>query len=88
LQRDGVEVVALTPSPDSVALPEAAQGDRRRALLIGTEGAGLRRESIALADVRVRIPMTQGPDSLNAAAATAVALYAFGPSSASPRPLA
>jgi tRNA G18 (ribose-2'-O)-methylase SpoU len=88
LQATGVEVVALTPAPDSVELPVAAQKSARRALLIGTEGAGLRQQTIDLADVRVRIPMSPGPDSLNAAAATAVALYAFGPSSASPRPLA
>jgi tRNA G18 (ribose-2'-O)-methylase SpoU len=88
LQRSGIQVVALTPAPDSLDLAEAAQITRPRALLIGTEGAGLRQASIDLADVRVRIPMRPGPDSLNAAAATAVALYAFGPSSASPRPLA
>jgi tRNA G18 (ribose-2'-O)-methylase SpoU len=88
LQREGVEVVALTPDGDSIDLPVAASGPHRRALLIGTEGAGLDAESIAQADVRVRIPMSPGPDSLNAAAATAIALYAFGPSSASPSSLA
>lgn len=88
LQQDGLQVVALTPAPDSIDLPVAASRTHRRALLIGTEGAGLRQRSIDLADVRVRIPMSPGPDSLNAAAATAVALYAFGPSSATGRPLA
>jgi tRNA G18 (ribose-2'-O)-methylase SpoU len=88
LQRSGVEVIALTPSADAVDLRAAASRPARRALLIGTEGEGLQPATIALADLRVRIPMAVGPDSLNAAAATAVALYAFGPSSASSGSLA
>ncbi len=78
----GLQLVALTPAADALELPDVARVKRPRAVLVGTEGAGLRPESIAAADVRVRIPMTLGPDSLNAAAATAVALYAFGPSGA------
>jgi len=81
-QNLGFEVVALTPAADSVPLSVAAAAPRRRLLLVGTEGAGLTQGAISAADVKARIPMAPGPDSLNVAAATAVSLYAFGPSSA------
>ena len=51
-----------------VAWPE------RVALVVGAEGPGLRRETIARAGLRVRIPMASGVDSLNVAMATGVAL--------------
>lgn len=49
------------------------------ALLVGSEGAGLTPEALALADSRVYIPMQGGVQSLNAAAAAAVLLYALAP---------
>jgi tRNA G18 (ribose-2'-O)-methylase SpoU len=48
-------------------------------VLLGTEGDGLPQELAARADVRVRIPMGGGVDSLNVAAASAIALYALRP---------
>jgi tRNA G18 (ribose-2'-O)-methylase SpoU len=50
---------------------------KRDALLLGTEGDGLTRRALEAADVRVRIPMDAGVDSLNVAAAAAVAFYAL-----------
>jgi tRNA G18 (ribose-2'-O)-methylase SpoU len=82
LHEVGIECVAMTPHADALPLPEAAASTRPRAILVGTEGAGLSNSALETADMWVRIPMSEGPDSLNAAAATAVALYAFGPSSA------
>ena len=50
----------------------------RVALLLGAEGPGLSDAALAAADLRVRIPMEAGVDSLNVAAAAAVAFYAIG----------
>ncbi|MEE0345013.1 MAG: TrmH family RNA methyltransferase, partial [Adlercreutzia sp.] len=47
------------------------------ALLFGTEGEGLSPATIARCDYTVRIPMAHGVDSLNVAASSAVAFYAF-----------
>ena len=54
----------------------------RVALLIGSEGPGLSASWLAAADARVRIPMHAGIDSLNVAAAAAIALYVAGRPSA------
>ncbi len=77
LLRDaGMSVLALTPAPDAVPLdalpPERL---RRCALLLGAEGPGLSRRWVEAADTAVRIPMAHGVDSLNAAAAAAVACW-------------
>ena len=53
----------------------------RRAVLLGTEGDGLPGDLAARADLRVRIPMAGGVDSLNVAAASAIALFALQPAS-------
>ena len=50
----------------------------RAALLLGAEGPGLSAAALAAADLTVRIPMSAGVDSLNVAAAAAVAFYALG----------
>ena len=63
---------------DSVGLDElAADPPERLALVLGTEGDGLSRRTIAAVDVTVRIPMAGGVDSLNVAAAGAVAAWAL-----------
>ena len=49
----------------------------RLCLVVGTEGAGLSRRWLEQADAVVSIPMSHGVDSLNVAAATAVACYAL-----------
>jgi tRNA G18 (ribose-2'-O)-methylase SpoU len=71
----GWQVVALTPAPDAVDIGAAAPSPGPRALLLGTEGAGLPASLLARADLRVRIPMAGGIDSLNVAAASAIALH-------------
>jgi tRNA G18 (ribose-2'-O)-methylase SpoU len=75
----GFTTMALTPSPDATALTALMAAPGPRAVLLGTEGEGLPAELAARADLRVRIPMTSGVDSLNVAAASAIALYALNP---------
>ena len=68
----------LTPGPTAVDMQDLRLGPRDRvALLLGTEGDGLSDAALAQADLRVRIPMAAGVDSLNVAAAAAVACYAI-----------
>lgn len=73
----GFRLLALTPAADAVPLAEAvaATRGRRCALLLGTEGDGLSARWSQAADVRVRIPMSRGVDSLNVSAAAAIACY-------------
>ncbi len=79
LQEAGLTVLALTPSADAVPLDSLAPERLRRcALLLGAEGPGLSRRWLDTADVAVRIPMSHGIDSLNAAAAAAVACWVVG----------
>ncbi len=70
-------VVALTPAADAVPLAAAGLAGRRVALLLGAEGPGLTAEALRAADLRVRIPMATGVDSLNVATAAAVAFHAL-----------
>ena len=56
----------------------------RCALLLGAEGPGLSPAALAAADLAVRIPMARGVDSLNVAAAAAVAFYAVAHPPANP----
>ena len=69
----GYILVALTPRADAVDI--ASVEARRVALLVGHESDGLGRPALSSADVAARIPMAPGVDSLNAAAASAVALH-------------
>ncbi|TDN93030.1 RNA methyltransferase [Microbacterium sp. BK668] len=72
----GFELAALALSEDAVALDEfAASAPYRVALLLGAEGDGLSRRALAAADRVVTIPMAGGVDSLNVAAAAAVAMW-------------
>jgi tRNA G18 (ribose-2'-O)-methylase SpoU len=78
LRREGFTLAALALEDDSVTLREfAATAPERVALLLGTEGDGLRPATLAQADASVLIPMAHAVDSLNVAAATAVACYAL-----------
>ena len=74
LRARGFTVVALTPDPDALAIDEL-EPPRRVALLLGDEGYGLSPAAQAICDVRVRIPMASGADSLNVATAAAIALH-------------
>jgi tRNA G18 (ribose-2'-O)-methylase SpoU len=79
LAAAGMRTIALTPDP---AAPPLEEVDRSQplALLLGAEGPGLEPATIAAADIRARIPMADGVDSLNVAATAAVALHALRPS--------
>jgi tRNA G18 (ribose-2'-O)-methylase SpoU len=72
----GFTVLALTPAPDAVPLQRLTGPQRERpALLLGAEGPGLSGKALAASDVPVQIPMRRGVDSLNVAAAAAVAFW-------------
>jgi tRNA G18 (ribose-2'-O)-methylase SpoU len=78
LRAAGFVLAALTPGEASTDIADvAAAGHERLALLLGTEGPGLSPAVLAEADVRVRIPLAAGVDSLNVAAAAAIAFYAL-----------
>jgi tRNA G18 (ribose-2'-O)-methylase SpoU len=72
----GFTVLALTPAADARPIQTLDARQRGRpALLLGAEGPGLSRAALAASDLRVAIPMHRGVDSLNVAAAAAVAFY-------------
>jgi tRNA G18 (ribose-2'-O)-methylase SpoU len=80
LREHGFTVAALALTPSAVPLDRLAeQPPDRLALVLGTEGDGLSDLALAEADLAVRIPMAGGVDSLNVAAAAAVALWATRP---------
>ena len=72
----GFRTAAMALSDDSITLDDAVlKREPRLALIMGTEGDGLSREAITTADYVVRIPMQHNVDSLNVAAAAAVAFW-------------
>lgn len=76
LRSCGFQTAALALSDDSVSIddPRLREADRL-AMVLGTEGDGLAASTIANCDWTVRIPMAHGVDSLNVAAASAVAFW-------------
>ncbi|MFI6784346.1 TrmH family RNA methyltransferase [Micromonospora sp. NPDC050276] len=75
----GFTVLAMTPAPDAVPIQRLTPAQRERAaLLLGAEGPGLTAAAQAASDVRVVVPMRRGVDSLNVAAAAAVAFWELG----------
>lgn len=77
LRDNGFRLLAMTPNPAAQLLAEAMgelRGDRV-AVLVGAEGPGLTERAMWASDVRVRIPMSRGTDSLNVATAAALAFY-------------
>ncbi len=86
VREAGFVTVAMALDPRAVSLEHAARviaegrEHARIALLLGTEGAGLSQRWMDAADLVVRIPMSAGVDSLNVAAAAAIACYRLGPS--------
>ena len=76
LHRQGFEVLALTPTAaEPLTVPRRAA---KVAVLLGSEADGLTRAALAAAHKAVRIPMRPGIDSLNAAAAAAIAFATVG----------
>lgn len=76
LHAEGFTTAAMALTDDSVSIDhEALKTQERLAIIMGTEGDGLAQEVIHAADYVVRIPMAHGVDSLNVAAAAAVAFW-------------
>ena len=79
LSAMGFRTAAMALSDDSVALDDPRLGEEERlAVILGSEGPGLRQGTIDGSDYVVKIPMAHGVDSLNVAAASAVAFWVLG----------
>jgi tRNA G18 (ribose-2'-O)-methylase SpoU len=76
LREDGWAVLGLSPGATQTLQSVSSElRGRRTALVVGHEGEGLTAEALAACGADARIPMAVGTDSLNAATATAIALY-------------
>ena len=77
LRDKGFRLLALTPDPAASTLAEAMSdvGDEKVGIMVGAEGPGLTERAMRASDLRVRIPMSRGTDSLNVATAAALAFY-------------
>lgn len=79
LQKLGFKTAAMALSDDSISIDDPRLRDEEKlAIILGTEGDGLASSTIADCDYTVRIPMSHGVDSLNVAAASAVAFWELG----------
>ena len=75
----GYKTVALALTDDSVSIDDPVLvKEEKLAVILGTEGEGLMDKTIELCDYTVKIPMSHGVDSLNVAAASAVAFWQLG----------
>ncbi|WP_053688807.1 TrmH family RNA methyltransferase, partial [Streptomyces sp. WM6372] len=80
VREAGYRILAMTPSPKATPLDQVPpERFERSAIMLGSEGHGLSTYALRAADEWVRIPMAEGIDSLNVAAASAVAFYATRP---------
>lgn len=78
VRRAGFTLIAMTPAPDAVPLPELTAAQRARpAILLGAEGPGLSRAALGASDIRAAIPMHNDVDSLNVATAAAIVFWEF-----------
>lgn len=79
LKEEGFKTAAMALKEDTVSIdaPELLKEDKL-AVILGTEGDGLADSTIADCDYTVKIPMMHGVDSLNVAAASAVAFWELG----------
>ncbi len=79
LRDRGVTTIGLTPEPNAIDISNVQiQPIERRALVLGAERSGLSELTLAQCMLHVNIPMISGIDSLNVAAAAAVACYTLG----------
>ncbi len=75
----GFRTAAMALTDDSVSIADPAlMSEEKLAIILGTEGNGLSANTIAQCDYTVKIPMSHGVDSLNVAAASAVAFWQLG----------
>lgn len=80
LKDAGFTCAAMALTDDSVSLDDARlKKIDRLAIFMGTEGAGLKAQTVKKSDLAIRIPMAHGVDSLNVAAASAVAFWQLCP---------
>lgn len=76
LRALGFKTAAMALSDKSVSIDDRdLMAEEKLAIILGTEGNGLKKETIAICDYTVKIPMSHGVDSLNVAAAGAVAFW-------------
>ena len=76
LRSLGFKTASMALSDNSVSIDDKGlAGEERLAIILGTEGDGLSKDTIAKTDYTVKIPMSHGVDSLNVAAAGAVAFW-------------
>lgn len=76
LRGKGYKTVSMALCEDSISLGDSRLRDvEKMAIIMGTEGDGLNENTIAASDYTVKIPMAAGVDSLNVAAASAVAFW-------------
>ena len=76
LREMGFKTAAMALQQDSVSIDDPAlRAEDKLAIILGTEGDGLSDHTIAACDYTVKIPMSHGVDSLNVAAASAVAFW-------------
>lgn len=79
IHRNGFSVYAMALCEDSVSIKEQRIfSERKRAILLGAEGNGLKQETLAHCDCKIIIPMSHGMDSLNVAAAAAIGFWELG----------
>lgn len=79
LDAAGFSLMALTPDDDAESIDDVTFApDEKVGLVLGSEGPGLTEATMARVGRRVRIPVAQGVDSLNVAAAAAIACYVLG----------
>jgi tRNA G18 (ribose-2'-O)-methylase SpoU len=79
LRRLGFRTAAMALRDDSLSVDDPRlAAEEKLAIVLGTEGDGLAQQTIAACDYTVRIPMSHGVDSLNVAAASAVAFWQLG----------
>ena len=79
LRKLGFKTAAMALRDDSVGIDDQAlQSEEKLAVILGTEGDGLASQTIVDCDYTVKIPMSHGVDSLNVAAASAVAFWELG----------
>lgn len=79
LRKLGFRTAAMALRDDSVSIDDPGlKAEEKLAVILGTEGDGLAGKTIANCDYTVRIPMSHGVDSLNVAAASAVAFWELG----------
>ena len=79
LKNNGFKTAAMALSDESVSIDDQGLlAEEKLAVILGTEGDGLAKSTIADCDYTVKIPMSAGVDSLNVAAASAVAFWELG----------